>query len=143
MPPLTYNSKIKVYLFLAALGLHCCTQTFSGCGEQGYCLFSVCRLLLQLPWWIIRYRICPQFGRSRFDLWVRKIHWRREWQSTPVFFPGRLHGQRSCKESDTTKQLSPLLLRSMSSREQAQELWVHGLSCGIFQDQELNPCLLH
>ena len=35
MPPLTNNSKIKVYLFLAALGLHCCTQTFSGCGERG------------------------------------------------------------------------------------------------------------
>ena len=28
-------------------------------------------------------------------LWVGKILWRREWQSTPVFLPGELHGQRS------------------------------------------------
>ena len=26
---------------------------------------------------------------------VRKIPWRREWQSTPVFLPGEPHGQRS------------------------------------------------
>ena len=24
-----------------------------------------------------------------------KIPWRREWQLTPVFFPGKSHGQRS------------------------------------------------
>ena len=26
---------------------------------------------------------------------VRKIPWRREWQPTPVFLPGKSHGQRS------------------------------------------------
>ena len=39
-----------------------------------------------------------------------KIPWRRKWQPTPVFLPGKSHGQRSllgfspwcCKESDTT-----------------------------------------
>ena len=39
--------------------------------------------------------------------------WRRKWQSTPVLFPGKSHGQRSLvgyspwgrKESDTTEQL--------------------------------------
>ena len=30
-----------------------------------------------------------------FDPWVRKIPWRREWEPTPVFLPGELHGQRS------------------------------------------------
>ena len=29
------------------------------------------------------------------DPWVRKIPWRRKWQSTPVFLPGKCHGQRS------------------------------------------------
>ena len=51
---------------------------------------------------------------SVFDLWVRKILWRREWQSTPVFLPGESHGQRSLvvysswgrKESDMTEQLT-------------------------------------
>ena len=32
---------------------------------------------------------------SGFDPWVRKITWRREWLSTPVFLPGKFHGQRS------------------------------------------------
>ena len=49
-----------------------------------------------------------------FDPWVRKIPWRRAWQSTPVFLPGESHGQKSLvgyslwgpKESDTTKRLS-------------------------------------
>jgi len=26
---------------------------------------------------------------------VRKIPWRREWQSTPIFLPGESNGQRS------------------------------------------------
>ena len=46
----------------------------------------------------------------RFDPWVGKIPWRRKWQSTPVFLPGKSHGERSlmgyspwgCKELDTT-----------------------------------------
>ena len=40
--------------------------------------------------------------------------WRRKWQPTPVFLPGKSHGQRSlvgyspwgCKESEMTEQLS-------------------------------------
>ena len=48
------------------------------------------------------------------DPWVRKIHWRREWQPTPVFLPGESHGQGSlvgyspwgCKELNTVEQLS-------------------------------------
>ena len=31
--------------------------------------------------------------RPGFDPWVRKAPWRREWQPTPVFLPGKLHGQ--------------------------------------------------
>ena len=27
--------------------------------------------------------------------WVGKIPWRRKWQSTPIFLPGKSHGQRS------------------------------------------------
>ena len=42
----------------------------------------------------------------------RSIPWRRKWQPTPVFLPGKSHGRRSlvgyspwgCKESDTTEQ---------------------------------------
>ena len=53
-----------------------------------------------------------QWGRLEFYPWVRKIHWKKEWLSIPVFLPGEFHGQRSlasyspwsCKESDTTEQ---------------------------------------
>ena len=45
---------------------------------------------------------------------VRKIPCRRKWQPTPVFLPGKCHGQRSPadyspwghKESDMTEQLT-------------------------------------
>ena len=32
---------------------------------------------------------------SGFDPCVGKIPWRRAWQPTPVFLPGKSHGQRS------------------------------------------------
>ena len=46
-----------------------------------------------------------------FSSWVGKIPWKRKWQPTPVFLPGRFHGQRSLegyslwdrKESDRTE----------------------------------------
>ena len=41
------------------------------------------------------YFSCRRVRRHGFDLWVRKITWRRKWQSTPVFLPGESHGQRS------------------------------------------------
>ena len=40
-------------------------------------------------------RICPQFKRPRFNPWVKKILWKRKWQPTPVFLPGKSNGQRS------------------------------------------------
>ena len=40
-------------------------------------------------------RICLQCRRPGFDLWVGKIPWRRKWQPTPVFLPGKFHGHRS------------------------------------------------
>ena len=36
-----------------------------------------------------------QCRSRRFHPWVRKITWRRKWQSNPVFLPGKSHGQRS------------------------------------------------
>ena len=49
--------------------------------------------------------------RCGFDPWIRKIPWRRKWEPTPVFLPGKSHGQKSQagyspwghKESDTTE----------------------------------------
>ena len=35
-----------IYLFLVALGLHCCVQAFSSCGERGPLFVAVCGLLI-------------------------------------------------------------------------------------------------
>ena len=37
---------IYLFLFLAALGLRCCTQAFSSCGERGLLFVAVRRLLI-------------------------------------------------------------------------------------------------
>ena len=39
-----------------------------------------------------RCRRCKWHG---FNPWIRKIHWSRKWQHTPLFLPGKFHGQRS------------------------------------------------
>ena len=57
-----------------------------------------------------------QCGRPEFYPWIGKMLWRREWQPTPVFLPGKSHGQRSLahvgqsmgpQKVDTTKGLIP------------------------------------
>ena len=56
----------------------------------------------------------PVNAGDELEPWVEKTPWRRAWQPTPVFLPGKSHEQRvlvgyspwGCKESDTTEQLS-------------------------------------
>ena len=61
-----------------------------------------------------RERLCLQCRSRRrrgFYPWVGKIPWVRKWQPTPVFLPGKFHGQKSWvgysprghKESNTTE----------------------------------------
>ena len=52
--------------------------------------------------------------RPRFDPWIRKIPWRREWLPSPVFLPGEFHGQKrlesyspcGCRDSDSSEWLT-------------------------------------
>ena len=61
---------------------------------------------------------CRRFRRLRFDPWVRKIPWRRKWQPSPVFLPGKSHGQKRLaayspqgrKELDGTERAHALLV---------------------------------
>ena len=48
---------------------------------------------MELPCWLRQYRICLRYRRPGSDPWVGKIPWRREWLLTPVFVPGKFHGQ--------------------------------------------------
>jgi len=76
---------------------------------------------LFLPWWLSHYRICLQFRRPRFDPWVGKIPWRREWCSRA--------NRRTCSTvpcSDLTQEGS--VVRRVSDSDQwYQPLF---LSCG-------------
>ena len=59
-----------------------------------FTILQVCRK----PQWLKRSRIhlqCRRCRRLEFDLWLRKIPWRRKRQLTPVFLPGESHGQSS------------------------------------------------
>ena len=57
-------------------------------------------------WWLSGKESACQCRRSKFDPWVQKIPWRRKWQPTPVFLPGKCHGQ-----------WSPVGLQSMGSQK--------------------------
>ena len=39
----------------------------------------------------------PAMRRHEFNPWVRKIPWKKKWQSTPAFLPEESHGQRSLR----------------------------------------------
>ena len=67
-----------------------------------------------LPWWFSGKASACQCRRLGFYPWVGKMPWRRAWQPTLVFLPGKSYGQRSLagyspwdhKESDLTEQLN-------------------------------------
>ena len=54
----------------------------------------ICPVIGLLRWLRGKESAC-QCRRHSFNLWVRKIPWRRKWQPTPVFLPGKSHRQRS------------------------------------------------
>ena len=84
------------------------------CPEE---FFWLC-LVLGLPRWLSGKESACQCRRQEFDLWIQKIPWRRKWQPTPVFLPGKFHGQRSlagctpwgCKASEMTEHTSTHML---------------------------------
>ena len=47
-----------------------------------------------LPWWFNGRECACQCSRHGLDPWVRKIPWRRKWQPTPVYLPGKSLGKR-------------------------------------------------
>ena len=68
-----------------------------------------------------------------FNPWVGKIPWRRKWQPTPVFLPGKSHGWRSLagyspwgrKELDMTERITPALVNTCISLEWNLKAWSH------------------
>ena len=91
------------FFFYSWMELFCLFVSLPLWGYQGTWvpLFLVFRLnvlsrgSLRLPCWLSGKESACQCRRCQFDLWVRKIPWRKKWQPPPVFLPGKPHGQRS------------------------------------------------
>ena len=89
------------------------------------------------PWTITHH--AQSIRRCGFNFWVGKILWKRACQPTPVFLPGKSHGQRSlaghspwgCKELDTIEWLN----------NNRHVLLSPGLSCS--GDEPLQDIILH
>ena len=92
-----------------------------------------------------------QYKRCRFHPWVEKIPWRRKWQPTPVFLPGKSHRQRSLMsyspevvESDMTERLTVYRFW-VASVQQLQEitytLGKSGLSDCAFGQEFKSPSM--
>ena len=52
------------------------------------------KLNIGLPWWLSGKESASQCRENGFDPWVGEIPWRRKWQPTLAFLPGKSHGQR-------------------------------------------------
>ena len=91
--PLTHCSAL-LNVAVATRGLH-----YRICVCRGKKLYwhiiSPTTPLRELPQWLSGKESICQCRRPKFDPWAGKIPWRRKWQPTPVFLPGKFHGQRS------------------------------------------------
>ena len=87
-------TKLKKKKNLLAL----CTENNRGMGLRLTALVRPLRTLVckrRLSRWLSWKESAHQCRKHGFDPWVGKIPWRKKWQSTPVFLPGKSHGQRS------------------------------------------------
>ena len=67
---------------------------------KGCALYQPCHFLYSsgqsgLSWWLSGKESTCQCRRHRCGPLARKIPWRRQWQPTPIFLPGKPRGQRS------------------------------------------------
>ena len=77
-----------------------------------------------LPCWLSSKEPACNAGDTYSKPWVKNIPWRRKQQPTPVFLPGKSHGQRSlvgyhpwgCKESDMAGCLRHIYLTKLLHR---------------------------
>ena len=52
-------------------------------------------LYMELSGWLSGKDPAYQCRRRGFEPWVQKIPWRRKWESTPIFLPGKSQGQET------------------------------------------------
>ena len=92
----------------------------SQCARE-QCFILHCSLL-GLPRWLSGKEFaCQCRRRRRCGPWVRKTPWRRKWQWTPVFLPGKSHGLRS--------------LRATVHRVEKSRSWLSKHACSLLSVQ--------
>ena len=97
---LVSSAHLRLLKFLWAILISACASS----SPAFYMVYSAYRTSLLA-------QTVKRLPRPGFNPWVGKISWRRKWQPTPVFLPGKSHGRRSLvgyslwghKESDTTE----------------------------------------
>ena len=92
---------------------------------QGVQVWSVVRELRGLPRWINGREStcqCKRHRRHVFDPWVGKMPWRREWLLTPIFLPGKSHGQRNLVGYGPWGRRESTQLKQLSSSNRSREL---------------------
>ena len=102
--------QINVYIIPISISIYLCIDTDIIQISDKYrhiCLYTVF-LVTQMVEYL------PAMQKTQVQSWVGKIHWRSEWQLTPIFLPEYFHEQRNLagyspwglKESDTTEWLT-------------------------------------
>ena len=102
--------------------------------QQSNSVIHIHILFHRSPWWLSGKESACQGRRHRFDPWGGKIFWRRKWQPTSVFLPGKSHGQRNLvgyspwghKKSDTIEGLSIHAISFTEKRKNSSLKWWWG-----------------
>ena len=97
-----------------------------------------------VPWWLSGKESACECGRQIRSL-IQEVFWRKKWQPTPGFLPGKSHGQRSLvgyslwgrkrvgHDSPTKQQVSFYsTLRGKAKLPQPSLSWEKNSSRGIF-----------
>ena len=90
------------------------------CNKNIFCKYALLTKELMVSLVAQTIKNLPEMQRTGLHSWVGKIPWRRKWQPTPGFLPGKSHGQRRLagyspwdhKELDVTEQQTLTSLRS-------------------------------
>ena len=121
-----YSIYFQVCIYLAVQDLSCGIRDFLTAECDTWCIGkeSACQ--------------CRRHRRCGFHPWSEKICWRRKWQPTPVFFPGKCNGQRRLAD------YNPQSHKELDMTEQTSTCDLLVEACGIqFLDQGLNLDPLH
>ena len=102
-----------------------------------YLLFYVTDI--GLPWWLSGKESACQCRRPEFDPCIRKIPWRRKWQLTLVFLPGKSHwtekpgGLQSMESQNNWTRVSDYTTIIQANEKKRKNLiWGRGKKCDLF-----------